>query len=70
MSTQALRRLLKRRIREADMSTRRFAEDVMVRDERTVRRWLAGSTIPKVVQRWLRAPWRWPPPDLWGDEQE
>lgn len=59
--TQKLRRLLKKRIRESGLSSRRFAEDVMVRDERTVRRWLEGKTIPMVVQRWLQAPPRWPP---------
>lgn len=55
MSVKLLR-LLKRRIRESGLSTRRFAEDRVVRDERTVRRWLAGSKVPQVVQRWLEEP--------------
>lgn len=48
--------LLRRAITASGLSARRFAEDVMVRDERTVRRWIAGDVeIPAVVLRKLRA---------------
>lgn len=47
--------LLGRAIDASGMSARRFAVDVLIRDERTVRRWLAGdSPIPAVVVEWLR----------------
>lgn len=49
------RELLAAAIRAAGVSARRFAEDVVVRDERTVRRWTAGAIpIPAVVVRKLR----------------
>lgn len=36
------------------MSARRFAQDVLSRDERTVRRWLSGETeIPESAASWL-----------------
>lgn len=35
------------------MSVRQFAAQVMARDERTVRRWLAGDPMPEVVAVWL-----------------
>jgi hypothetical protein len=41
-------------IRASGLSTRKWAEQVMVRDERTVRRWLAGRPIPETVIRELR----------------
>lgn len=37
----------------SDLSIVAFAEIVMGRDERTVRRWLAGETIPEGVRQWL-----------------
>ena len=32
---------------------RRFAVEVMSRDERTIRRWLAGEVMPEGVAAWL-----------------
>ena len=54
--------LLRVRIAQSELSARRFAVDVLHRDERTMRRWLSGeSPIPAVVLDWLeypeRAPW-------------
>lgn len=47
--------LLREAIRRSGLSNRKFAEQVMVRDERTVRRWLSGKqTIPETVMRRLR----------------
>lgn len=55
-------RLLRQRITESGLSARRFAMEVLKRDERTIRRWLAGdSPIPKEVRAFLEdpqpAPW-------------
>jgi hypothetical protein len=61
MTTQKVRRLLKRRIRESGLSNRKFAERWMVRDERTVRRWLAGEPIPPRAMEWLEQPPPWFP---------
>lgn len=47
-------------ITESGLSLRRFAETVMVRDERTVRRWMAGAPIPRVAVRQLRTLARMP----------
>jgi Arc/MetJ family transcription regulator len=42
--------LLRAAIEASGLSARRFAVEVLIRDERTVRRWLAGdSPIPAVV---------------------
>ena len=54
--------LLNRRIEESGLSARRFASEVLRRDERTIRRWQSlDSPISKVVQDFLvdpqRAPW-------------
>jgi len=53
--------LLERRIAESGLSARRFAVEVLTRDERTIRRWLAGDQIPQVVLDFLEdpqpAPW-------------
>ena len=54
--------LLSFRIDESGLSARQFAIQVMRRDERTIRRWIAGdSPIPQVVEDFLleptRAPW-------------
>jgi hypothetical protein len=54
--------LLEKRLRESGLSARRFAIDVLRRDERTVRRWLDGEQdVPHVVQEFLldprSAPW-------------
>jgi hypothetical protein len=46
-----------RRIEESGLSARRFAREVLRREERTVRRWLAGdSPIPRIVVEFLRDP--------------
>ena len=46
--------LLRAVIRESGLSARQWATTVMMRDERTVRRWLAGtSPIPAPVCRFL-----------------
>lgn len=46
--------LLKQAIDASGLSDRRFAVEVLIRDERTVRRWLAAeSPIPKVVRDFL-----------------
>lgn len=47
--------LLAKRIEASGLSARRFAREVLLRDERTVRRWLAGdSPIPEPVMAFLR----------------
>lgn len=47
--------LLRKRIEASGLSARRFAREVLLRDERTVRRWLAGdSPIPEPVMAFLR----------------
>jgi len=54
--------LLQSRITASGLSARRFARIVLLRDERTVRRWLAGeSPIPKAVVQFLEKPVRAPP---------
>jgi hypothetical protein len=48
--------LLAAAIKASGLSARQYAERVLVRDERTIRRWLAGdSPIPKVVREMLEA---------------
>jgi len=45
---------LRRAIRASGLSARQFARTVLARDERTVRRWLAGdSPIPRAVLDFL-----------------
>lgn len=47
---------LRRAIEASGLSARRFAREVLIRDERTVRRWLAGdSPIPEPVRAKLAA---------------
>lgn len=46
--------LLRAAIEASGLSARRFAREVLIRDERTVRRWLAGDAIPEVVVEKLR----------------
>lgn len=49
--------LLRARILASGLSARRFAREILTRDERTVRRWLAGkSPIPKAVIQFLEKP--------------
>jgi hypothetical protein len=48
--------LLREAIQKSGLSARRYATTVLLRDERTVRRWLAGpDRIPDVVVDFLRA---------------
>lgn len=45
---------LRAAIARSGLSNRRYAEHVLMRDERTIRRWLSGTQgIPKVVLRRL-----------------
>jgi hypothetical protein len=47
--------LLRAAIAASGLSARRYATEVLTRDERTVRRWLAGeSPIPQAVLRYLQ----------------
>lgn len=56
-------RLLQRRIEQSGLSARKFAEQVLLRDERTVRRWISGaSPIPQIVLDFLDQPWEHPWP--------
>ncbi|HXG69470.1 MAG TPA: hypothetical protein VNJ04_02535 [Gemmatimonadaceae bacterium] len=49
--------LLRDAIQRSGLSARAFARGVLLRDERTVRRWLAGdSPIPAAVIAFLRDP--------------
>ncbi len=46
--------LVRDAIEASGLSARRFAERIMARDERTIRRWVAGDTeIPPIARRWL-----------------
>lgn len=54
--------MLRRRIDESGLSARRFAVEVLKRDERAVRRWMAEQeNIPRIIAEFLespdRAPW-------------
>jgi hypothetical protein len=53
-SERSAAELVEAAIAASGLSTRKWAERVMVRDERTVRRWLAGHPIPETVIRELR----------------
>ncbi len=47
--------LLRSAIKRSGLSSRRYAIDVLLRDERTVRRWLKGETsIPPIVRDFLK----------------
>lgn len=49
--------LLRAAIAASGLSNRKYAETVLVRDERTIRRWLSGkSPIPKQVLEFIRNP--------------
>lgn len=49
--------LLEQRIEESGLKTGAFARDLLIREPRTVRRWLAGeSPIPNRVLEWLQDP--------------
>lgn len=45
--------VLRAAIDASGLSARRFAVELLVRDERTVRRWLTGEPMPSVVREWL-----------------
>lgn len=46
--------LLRDAIKRSGLSARLFAKKMLMRDERTVRRWLAGDApIPRAVIEWL-----------------
>lgn len=48
------RELLRAAIDRSGLSDRKFATTIMVRDERTIRRWLAGDrAIPVAVMEWV-----------------
>jgi len=48
--------LLERAIAASGLSTRQYAQQLLTRDERTIRRWLTGETqIPRTVVEWLTA---------------
>ena len=54
--------LLEKRIAESGLSSGKFADLVLHREARTIRRWLSGdSPIPRKVLDWLEdptsAPW-------------
>ena len=58
------RNLLTLRIEESRLRTARFASDVLIREPRTIRRWLTGdSPIANRVKEWLQDPQvaPWPP---------
>lgn len=47
--------LLKDAIKRSGLSTSAFATDVLIRDPRTIRRWLAGEfAIPPIVVEFLK----------------
>ena len=49
--------LLSRRIDESGLTVRQFAQEVLLRDRRTVERWLADENpIPQIVKDWLEHP--------------
>ena len=41
--------LLRAAIQHSGLSVNRYARDVLIRDPRTVRRWLAGGVMPQAV---------------------
>jgi hypothetical protein len=48
--------LIRAAIEASGLSARKYAEMVLVRDERTIRRWVSGkSPIPKIVREMLLA---------------
>ena len=47
--------LLRTAIDASGLSVRRFAREVLVRDPRTVFRWLAGAPLPRAVRDMLAA---------------
>jgi hypothetical protein len=57
------RNLLLRHLHDSGMTQREFANTVLFRHERTLRRWLYGERpIPKLLHPWLKKPTlpKWP----------
>ena len=57
------RNLLLRHVHKSGMTQREFANNVLLRNERTLRRWLSGeSPIPKLMHSWIKKPTlpKWP----------
>jgi hypothetical protein len=48
--------LLRAAIEASGLSARRFAVGLLARDERTIRRWLAGDPMPEPARAWCE---RW-----------
>lgn len=46
--------LLARSIKASGLTTGRFAAEVLIRDPRQVRRWLAGKPLPPAVRAFLK----------------
>lgn len=46
--------LLRNAIARSGLSDRKYATTVLIRDERSVRRWLAGDPMPKAVVEFLQ----------------
>lgn len=47
--------LLKAAITKSGLSAVRYATDILIRDPRSVRRWLAGGQLPQAVRTFLEA---------------
>ncbi len=46
--------LIRASVEASGLSARRFAERIVARDERTIRRWASGDiAIPPIVRDWL-----------------
>ncbi len=55
MTDQAAIDALRRRMEYSGLSQEEFAHTIVMRELRTVTRWLSGDyPIPKVVKRWLK----------------
>lgn len=46
--------LLRQAIKSSGLSARQYAKQILLRDERTVRRWLAGDPMPRAVIEFLQ----------------
>lgn len=50
----ACRALLRQAIEASGLSMRKYARTVLIREERTIKRWMSGeSPIPQRVREWL-----------------
>ena len=45
--------LLRLAIAKSGLSVRQFARQIVGREDRTIRRWVAGQPIPKAAKQWL-----------------